>query len=82
MSTRHPITASVRRRVVLWVALVAAGTLLALAARGAGPLPGDLALTRLLQDLPPDGVAGSLLSRAGDMVWVLLAVAFLMALLG
>jgi membrane-associated phospholipid phosphatase len=82
VGTRHPITASVRRRVVLWGALVAAGTLLALAARGAGPLPGALALTRLLQDLPPDGVAGSLLSRAGDMVWVLLAVAFVVALLG
>lgn len=36
------------RWVVVWVALVVAGTLLALVARGVGPLPGDLALTRLL----------------------------------
>jgi len=56
-------------------------TLLALVARGAGPLPGDLALTRLLQGLPPDGVAGLLLSYASDAVWFLPVVALAVALL-
>ncbi len=74
-------TRAVRRWVVVWVALVAAGTLLAFAASGAGPLPGDLALTRLLQGLPPDGPAGLLLSYVGDAVWFLPMVALAFALL-
>jgi undecaprenyl-diphosphatase len=69
--------------VALWVALVFAGLILALLARGAGPLPGDLALTRWLQEwLPPEGFIGSSLAYAGRLVW-LLPVAFLaVALLG
>jgi membrane-associated phospholipid phosphatase len=69
------------RWVVVWVALVGAGTMLALAASGAGPLPGDLALTRLLQGLPPDGPAGLLLAYVGDAVWVLPVAALAVALL-
>ena len=69
------------RWVVVWVALVVAGTLLALAASGAGPLPGDLALTRLLQRLPPGGPAGLLLAYVGDAVWILPVVALAVALL-
>ena len=67
-----------RRLVIaLGVTLTAVGSLLALAARGAGPLPGDLALTRWLQDwLPPDDLAGSLLPYTSRIVWFL-AVAFL-----
>lgn len=67
-----------RRSVIaLGVTLTAVGSLLALAARGAGPLPGDLALTRWLQDwLPPDDLAGSLLPYTSRIVWFL-AVAFL-----
>ena len=67
-----------RRSVIaLGVTLTAVGSLLALAVRGAGPLPGDLALTRWLQDwLPPDDLAGSLLPYTSRIVWFL-AVAFL-----
>jgi len=65
----------------VWVALVVAGTLLAFAASGAGPLPGDLALTRLFQRLPPDGAVGLMLSYIGDAVWFLPAAALAVALL-
>jgi membrane-associated phospholipid phosphatase len=69
--------------VAAWVALVMGGSVLAFAARGAGPLPGDIALTRSLQKLPPDSTLGSLLSYAGEVVWFLpiaaLAVALLMS---
>ena len=68
----------VKRSVIaLWVTLATAGSLLAIAARGADPLPGDLALTRWLQDsLPPHDRAVSLLTYPGRIVW-LLPVAFL-----
>jgi membrane-associated phospholipid phosphatase len=70
-------TGTRRSAIALWVALVLAGSILALMARGAGPLPGDLALTRWLQEWPPpDGPVGSLLAYAGRLVWFL-AVAFL-----
>ena len=70
-------TGARRSAIALWVALVLAGSILALMARGAGPLPGDLALTRWLQEWPPpDGPAGSLLAYASRLVWSL-AVAFL-----
>ena len=67
-----------RRSVIaLWFTLAAAGSALAIAARGAGPLPGDLALTRWLQGLvTPDHLAGSLLAYQGRVVW-LLPLAFL-----
>jgi membrane-associated phospholipid phosphatase len=69
--------------IAVWVALVAVGSLLAFAARGAGPLPGDLLLTRLLQGLPPpDSTAGSLLSHLGNAVWFLLGAALAVTLLG
>ena len=64
-----------------WVALVMAGSVLAFAARGAGPLPGDLALTRFLQRLQPDSTLGTLLSYAGEVVWFLLIAALAVALL-
>jgi membrane-associated phospholipid phosphatase len=72
------VSRGARRSVIaLGVTLTAVGSLLALAARGAGPLPGDLALTRWLQDwLPPDDLAGSLLPYTSRIVWFL-AVAFL-----
>ena len=51
---------SKRSILALWIVLLLVGSILALMARGAGPLPGDLALTRWLQDwLPPDGLIGS-----------------------
>ena len=68
------------RWALAWILLVAGGALLALAARGTGPLPGDLTLTRLLQGLPPDGAAGYLLSYAGDAAWSLPVVALAVAL--
>ena len=74
-------TRAVRRWVVVWVALVVAGALLTFAASGAGPLPGDLALTRLLQGLQPDGPVGLLLLYVGDAVWFLPVVALAVALL-
>lgn len=61
--------------IAAWVALVAMGALLALAARGAGPLPGDLLLARFLQDLPLPGGSGALLSNADRVVWLLLVAA-------
>jgi membrane-associated phospholipid phosphatase len=72
-----------RSVVALWIALLFAGSILAFMARGAGPLPGDLALTGWLQEwLPPDGLIGSSLAYAGRLVW-LLPIGFLaVALLG
>jgi membrane-associated phospholipid phosphatase len=67
--------------VAAWVALCVGGSVLAFAARGAGSLPGDLALTRSLQRLPPDSVVGTLLSYAGDVVWFLPLAALAVALL-
>ena len=67
--------------VAAWVALVVGGSVLAFAARGAGALPGDLALTRSLQKLPPDSTLGSLLSYAGEVVWFLPIAALAVALL-
>jgi membrane-associated phospholipid phosphatase len=72
------VSTSTRRSVVaLWVALVLAGSILGLMARGAGPLPGELTATRWLQEsLPPDGLMGSLLTYTGRLAWVL-PIAFL-----
>ena len=68
---------SKRSILILWIALLFVGSILALTARGAGPLPGDLALTRWLQEwLPPDDLVGSVLAYAGRLVW-LLPIAFL-----
>ena len=67
--------------VAAWVALVVGGSVLAFAARGAAPLPGDLALTRSLQKLPPDSTPGTLLSYAGEVVWFLAIAALAVALL-
>jgi membrane-associated phospholipid phosphatase len=44
-------------------------------------LPGDLALTRSLQKLPPDSALGTLLSYAGEVVWFLAIAALAVALL-
>jgi membrane-associated phospholipid phosphatase len=68
---------SKRSILALWIALLLVGSILALMARGAGPLPGDLALTRWLQEwLPPDGFIGSVIAYAGRLVWFL-PIAFL-----
>jgi membrane-associated phospholipid phosphatase len=67
-----------RSAVAVWVVLVVAGSLLAFAARGAGPLPGDLAFTRWVQFGGPPGL---LLARAGDVVWFLPLLAIMVALL-
>ncbi len=77
MSTR------LRRSVIaLGVTLTVVGSLLAIAGRGAGPLPGDLALTRWLQGaLPPDGLAGSLLAYTGGITWFLPATFLAVTLL-
>jgi membrane-associated phospholipid phosphatase len=64
-----------------WLALVGLGTTLAFAARGGGPLPGDLTVTRLLQQLATDGLVSFLLVRAGDAIWFLPPLAILIALL-
>ncbi|HYN87133.1 MAG TPA: hypothetical protein VER55_01325, partial [Ardenticatenaceae bacterium] len=57
----------VHNRLLLALAVVflLAGLLLAVAARGAGPLPGDLAVTNWLQQLAPAGsIVGTVLRRA------------------
>ncbi len=70
-----------RTGVALWIALLLAGSILAFMARGAGPLPGDLALTRWLQEwLPPDGLVGSSPAYVGHLVWFL-PIAFLAVML-
>ena len=75
-------TGTRRSVVALWVALVFAGSILGLLARGAGPLPGDLTATRWLQEsLPPEGLMGSLLTYTGRLVWFLPAAFFAVALL-
>ena len=62
--------------------LVMAGLLVAYAARGAGPLPGDLDIAGLLQRLLPfDSLAGTILVFAGSAVSFLAAAAILVALL-
>ena len=68
--------------VAVWVALLAPGSALALAARGAGPLPGDLALSRFIQEPAPYGLPGFLFAHASDLVWLLTPVAVLAALVG
>jgi membrane-associated phospholipid phosphatase len=72
------VSTSTRRSLLaLWVALVLAGSILGLMARGAGPLPVDLTVTRWLQEsLPPEGLMGSLLTYTGRLVWFL-PIAFL-----
>jgi membrane-associated phospholipid phosphatase len=77
------VSTGTRRSVVaLWVALVFAGSILGLLARGVGPLPGDLTATRWLQEsLPPEGLMGSLLTYTGRLVWFLPAAFFAVALL-
>ena len=67
--------------VAAWVALCVGGSVLAFAARGAGALPGDLALTRSLQKLQPDSTLGTLSSYAGEVVWFLAIAALVVALL-
>jgi hypothetical protein len=72
-----------RSFVALWIALLLVGSILALMSRGAGPLPGDLALTRWLQEwLPPDGLIESSLAYVGRLVWLLPMGLLAVALLG
>ena len=70
-----------RSVIAVWTALVAAGSLLAFVARRAGPLPGDLILTRFVQGLPSPGIVGSLLSNADSAVWFLLIAVLAVMLL-
>jgi membrane-associated phospholipid phosphatase len=71
-----------KRCVAIWIALALAGSLLALTARGAGPMAGDLLLMRSLQRLGPETLAGSSLVRFGEAAWWLLPlVVVLIALL-
>jgi undecaprenyl-diphosphatase len=66
--------------IAVWVAFLASGSALAFAARGAGPLPGDLALSWMIQQPRPDGLLGFWLARASDIVWILSPLAVLIAL--
>jgi membrane-associated phospholipid phosphatase len=66
----------------VWISLVAAALALAFAARGAGPLPGDLALARLIQHPGCDGLASSLIVHADDALWVLSPLVAMVALIG
>jgi membrane-associated phospholipid phosphatase len=66
--------------IAVWVAFLASGSALAFAARGAGPLPGDLALSWMIQQPRPDGLLGFWLARASDIVWSLSPLAVLIAL--
>ena len=61
---------------------MALGLALALAARRAGPLPGDLVLSRLIQQPPPDSLVGFSLVHASDVMWFLSPLAILVILVG
>ncbi len=76
------MSTSARQSVIaLWVTLIVFGSILALMAHGAGPLPGDLTLTRWLQDsLLLDGLMGSLLGYISRIVWFLPIAFFTVAL--
>ena len=67
--------------VAIWFALGASGSGLAFAARGAGPLPGDLALSRSIQQPAPYGL-DLVFAHASDLVWLLSPLAVLVALAG
>lgn len=84
MSEAHTPSNLVRVRslVAVSVALVASGSGLAFAARGAGPLPGDLALSRSIQQPVPYGFVDLMLAHASDLVWLLSPVAVMVALVG
>lgn len=69
------------RWIVAWVVLFLTGSLMAFSARGTGSLPGDLVLTRSLQELPPNGAAGLLLLYIGDAIWLLSVAALMVTLL-
>ena len=72
-----------RPMVAVWVAFVATGSLLALLAGEAGPLPGDLAVTLWLQEwLSAGDVVGSLLAYADRLVWLLSITALAVAVVG
>ena len=71
-----------RATVAAWVALVASGSGLAFVVRGAGPLPGEPALSRSIQQPAPHGFAGFLLAHASDLVWLLAPLVVLIALVG
>lgn len=66
---------------VVLLVLVVSVALLAIAARGAGPLPGDLAVTQGLRGLPADGLPGLVLLYAGAVAWFLPAAVLVVALL-
>ena len=71
-----------RATVAAWIALVASGSGLAFVVRGAGPLPGEPVLSRIIQQPAPHGLAGSLLAHASDLVWLLAPLAVLISLVG
>ncbi len=71
-----------RATVAAWVALVASGLGLAFVVRGAGPLPGEPAMSRFIQQPAPHGFTGSLLAHASDLVWLLAPLAVLISLVG
>ena len=72
----------VGRSIIVACVVLVAGTALAFAARGAGPLPGDLLVARLLQGLPGrGGLVGTLLFWADIVVWPILATALAVTLL-
>jgi membrane-associated phospholipid phosphatase len=74
---------SKRSVLALWIALLLVGSILAVMVRAAGPLPGDLALTRWLQGwLPPGGLVGSVIAYAGRLVWFLPITFLAVTLLG
>jgi undecaprenyl-diphosphatase len=71
----------VRSTIAAWVALLASGSGLAFAARGVGPLPGDLILSRWIQQPAPHGFVGFILAHASELVWLLSPLVVLVALL-
>jgi membrane-associated phospholipid phosphatase len=73
---------SSRTKTLLLAATSLATLVLAAVARGAGPLPGDLRVARLVQGTPPSNATlGSVLDLLSDAMWVAPVVALLASLL-
>jgi hypothetical protein len=69
-----------RQRWILAIGLALVGTAIGIAARGAGPLPGDLPVARAIQGIGAfDSPLGGLLALLGKAIWLLAALALIAA---
>jgi membrane-associated phospholipid phosphatase len=68
--------------IAIWMTLLVAGFMIAVLVHGAGPIMGDLVVTRTLQQfMPKNSVIGGILAYARDVVWFVPIAAVLVAAL-